>query len=429
MHDSAERSNAARCHPDTRIAVLDDILSWIQDKDRKTHILWLHGPAGAGKSSICQTIAEICRDIDDLAASFFFDQGDNERALIPTIAYQIAQSANVMKKHISTAVLKDPLQIFSKSLPTQMRELIVQPLNHVSNESILPRLLLMDGLDQCRPEDSQENILQALYIAVKSGSFPLCILLSSRNEPHILDAFEGHLRDFTRVIALDEKYEPDKDIATYLRSSFTSIQRKHRHNRSLTSMSSWPSDSTLQTLVSRASGQFIYAATIIRFVDVRHQSPSQRLEIALGLSELHGDLDGLSPFAQLDKLYQEIFREVFDIRLTLRILGTVLLLQSPICLKDLEDLLGLQSGESEIALSKLHSVINISDSPDSLLKGRFVYFYHESLKDFLFDARRSGIYHIDCDAVHRDLAQHFFRNLYSKISSPLYNGLSVLFNS
>ncbi|KAF8178499.1 hypothetical protein BJ912DRAFT_984030 [Pholiota molesta] len=403
MHDSAERSNAARCHPDTRIAVLGDILSWIQDKDRKTHILWLHGPAGAGKTSICQTIAEICQDIDDLAASFFFDQGDNARALIPTIAYQIAQSANVMKKHISTAVLKDPLQIFSKSLPTQMRELIVQPLNQtVANGRV----------DECRPEDSQENILQALHFAVKSGSFPLCILISSRNEPHILDAFEGHLRDFTHVIALDEKYEPDKDIATYLRSSFTTIQRKHRHNRSLTSTSSWPSEPTLQTLVSRASGQFIYAATIIRFVDVRHQSPSQRLEMALGFSELQGGLDGSSPFAELDKLYQEIFREVFDIRLTLRVLGSILLLRSPICLEDLENLLGLQAGETEIALVRLHSILNVSDSPDSCLKGRFVHFYHESLKDFLFDAHRSGTYHIKCDVIHHDLSQRFFRHLY-----------------
>ncbi|KAF8981171.1 hypothetical protein BDQ17DRAFT_1242530 [Cyathus striatus] len=50
-HCSAECSNTPKCHPETRKAVINDIMSW-------EHILWLTRLAGAGKSSIIQTIAE-----------------------------------------------------------------------------------------------------------------------------------------------------------------------------------------------------------------------------------------------------------------------------------------------------------------------------------------------------------------------------------
>ncbi|KAF8965447.1 hypothetical protein BDZ97DRAFT_782861 [Flammula alnicola] len=226
MHDSAERSNAPTCHPDTRIAVLNDIMGWVEDEHRETDILWLHGPAGAGKTSICQTLAEMCQEKGELAATFFFARGapgrDNDRSLVPTIAYQIAHSFEASRDYISTSVLKDPLQIFAKSLPTQMRQLVIQPLKQAIADITgpYPKLLIIDGLDECQPEDSQENILRVIYNTLKNRSLPLCILLASRKEPHIRDAFEGDLHEFTYPIALDDKYNPDQDIATYLRSSF-----------------------------------------------------------------------------------------------------------------------------------------------------------------------------------------------------------------
>ena len=54
-------------------------------------LLWMQGPAGAGKSAIQQTIAERAASERILAASFFFSHEDPERdnpgKLIPTLAY------------------------------------------------------------------------------------------------------------------------------------------------------------------------------------------------------------------------------------------------------------------------------------------------------------------------------------------------------
>ena len=94
LHNSNERFDPPKCHPNTRLAVLSDIMKWIKwEGDIKSFIMWVYGPAGAGKSAIAQTIAEMCEEEMILLASFFFSRVDPSRnnvsRLIATIAYQI----------------------------------------------------------------------------------------------------------------------------------------------------------------------------------------------------------------------------------------------------------------------------------------------------------------------------------------------------
>jgi len=421
LHDSACRSNPPKCHPDTRIAILNDIISWVQLERRETDILWIYGPAGVGKTAIAQTIAEICQENGELAATFFFTRGEidrnNDRLLISTLAYQIAQSLELFRSHLSAAILQDPRHIFGKSLSTQMRQLLLQPLKQAMadrqvgrRDTSWPKLIIIDGLDECQSEVAQENILRALNTAIKQDSFPFRILVASRAEPQICDIFEEELIRYTSI-PLEDTHDADRDIAIYLRSSFASILRKHRNNRSMAALPRpWPSESIIQTLVSKASGQFVYAATVIRFVDVRHQLPSHRLDIALGLRVPEGVVTP-APFAELDKLYLEIFSALADPPFTLRVLGALLLLKSPLSVDALEELLGLQPGDVFLALCNLHSVLRVPSSTDTSAGDRQIHLFHASLGEFLFDAQRSRGYHIDPNSVQSDLARCCARHL------------------
>ncbi|KAF8347570.1 hypothetical protein F5887DRAFT_35858 [Amanita rubescens] len=71
MYDSLARYPPPKCHPKTRKKVLKIISDWIDDSYPRQRIMWLNGPAGAGKSAIAQTVAERYKD-SRLAASFFF---------------------------------------------------------------------------------------------------------------------------------------------------------------------------------------------------------------------------------------------------------------------------------------------------------------------------------------------------------------------
>jgi len=56
--DSADRFPPPKCLPGTRTDLLNEVERWI-DQD-KTKICWIHGPAGAEKSAIAQTVSETC---------------------------------------------------------------------------------------------------------------------------------------------------------------------------------------------------------------------------------------------------------------------------------------------------------------------------------------------------------------------------------
>ncbi|KAM6493332.1 hypothetical protein JOM56_011466 [Amanita muscaria] len=57
LHDSAEQDPKRRCHPGTRMNVLSWLRDWFDNPNATDGICWLHGPAGAGKSAIAQSIA------------------------------------------------------------------------------------------------------------------------------------------------------------------------------------------------------------------------------------------------------------------------------------------------------------------------------------------------------------------------------------
>ncbi|KAJ7910301.1 hypothetical protein B0H13DRAFT_1472512, partial [Mycena leptocephala] len=57
-YDSAERYPQPRCHPETRTSMLQELNAWSSQHNPETRILWLHGPAGAGKSAIAQSFCQ-----------------------------------------------------------------------------------------------------------------------------------------------------------------------------------------------------------------------------------------------------------------------------------------------------------------------------------------------------------------------------------
>ncbi|KAJ7238950.1 hypothetical protein C8J57DRAFT_1373310 [Mycena rebaudengoi] len=92
-HDAGERSPPPQCHPETRTDILAELRDWSLEAGPTSRILWLHGPAGAGKSAVAQTLCQDLQAEGRLGASFFFKRGDASRGdgmkLFPTIAYHL----------------------------------------------------------------------------------------------------------------------------------------------------------------------------------------------------------------------------------------------------------------------------------------------------------------------------------------------------
>ncbi|KAF9470396.1 hypothetical protein BDN70DRAFT_778459, partial [Pholiota conissans] len=234
-------------------------------------IMWLYGPAGGGKSAILQTIAERCAKINGLLASFFFGRSDPTRnhikPLIPTIACQIAIIIPELKPYVECAIERDPF-LLDKSLATQFQLLIVTPLQALSASGNLkpgsPRLIIIDGLDECDDPKMQDMMLRVIANALRSQKLPLIFLIASRPEWNIHDTFSSPLLSgLWKSVVLDHEYKPDNDICLYLADSFHKIKTTHRYRRSIPE--TWPSQSDIDKLVKKSSGQFIYASLVVKY--------------------------------------------------------------------------------------------------------------------------------------------------------------------
>jgi len=428
LHNSGEVSDQPKCHPGTRVAILDHLIAWAAALAYTYPIIWLHGPAGSGKSAIQRTIAQLLHERGLLLASFFFFRtaaGRNTaNNFIATIAYQVALVIPATRPHIEQVIERNPL-IFSLSLWDQAQAMILFPILAILNEpsfntSHHPRILIIDGLDECDDPDKQCGILDVLCRVLQGLPVPFALIIASRPEHHIRGAFDlGDLNACSSRLSLDNSYNPDSDIMKFLVEKFCDIRKQHPFRAYLPK--SWPTQEVIDKLVAKASGQFIYVSTVDRFIGSIRHNPAERLDILLG----NLDAGRLKPFEQLDSLYSVIFHAIdqADLADTLRVLGIVMVLSLhhyrtsyppspnnpvPYSPRFLERLLGLRTGGVRYLLFDLESLLTI-DNDD-----RDIRFFHASLSDYLFDKSRSGQFWIDPEMIYAEVAQQCLLRLISE---------------
>ena len=420
-HDSDERYPPPKCHPETRKAVLDTILKWADG--RNSGILSLYGPAGAGKSAIAQTIAEYCAKERRLGASFFFSRGkmgrSNAARVFPTIAYQLAISVPEIRTFIERIVEDDP-SIINKSRDIQLQKLIIEPHQAITpSESLnLPKVIIIDGLDECEEVSVQQHILSLLGHALADRQLPLRLFITSRPEPHIRDTFDRFVPQYIcHHITLDNSFLPDKDIYTFLRSGFTDIHDSHHHTMA-SILKPWPSEAAIDFLVQKSSGQFIYASTVLKFIDDGDCRPPEQLKIVMGITGSNS-----TAFTALDHLYHQILSTNSDTNRLLLILGIIITLHHPLSVHHIECLLSLKDGDVRLGLRRLHSLLDIPDpNPSSVHLP--IRLHHASFSDFLTDPVRSGQFFIQTTTHHTHLTCLCLRTL-KEWASALSTGVAT----
>ena len=430
FHNSNERFDPPKCYPNTRTAILDEIMNWVENSQSTSSsipIMWLYGPAGAGKSAIVQTITEKCNALRWLAASFFFCRTaagrNDEKCLIPTISYQLSLFIPGFRSLIEKEVEADPL-IFSRSLEAQMRTLITIPLLKAFRsqpERSSPMVITIDGLDECHGDVAQRSILEVLFSALNEQGHLFCCLIASRPEQAIRQTFNRkHFRDASCRLVLDDSYSSEADIRHFLQSRCNEI--KENHSLRTLIPDSWPLQADIEILVRKSSGQFIYASTAIKYVDSPKHRPHDRLNIVLGISSSGSD----TPFAQLDALYKQILSSVDNLHRVLQILGALVLIRlGPFSPRGLEILLSLQEGDVSLALSDLHSILYVPEPP----KQGGVRMLHASLSDFLFDRLRAGELFISTEQCHTELARCIIEQIRSQNPTSITSMHQIVYHN
>ncbi|KAF5321321.1 hypothetical protein D9619_002041 [Psilocybe cf. subviscida] len=301
---TAERPRA-RCHPGTRDEAIRIIEKWIDgDGDLSRRIFWLSGPAGSGKTAISQTISNRCTLRGTHMASFCISDADPKRShaglVVATLLFQILRLFPTLEADISTLLKEKPL-IFDQSIPDQFKYLIDIPVRTVVDASAHPQrlLLLIDGLDECghRAKHVQGDLLHALHYLGSQQNSPFIVLVASRGEPHLVMTFDdiGLSND---SICLDDSYSSQDDIRLFVMAEFEKIKRTHPLAHTLNN--DWPAEADIDEIVEESSGQFIYAASILRSISNSSASPVHSLDNARESMRLGVEL-------QDDHVYQQLY--------------------------------------------------------------------------------------------------------------------------
>ena len=399
IHDSAERYPPPNCHPDTRKAVKQIILDWIHDNDSsESPSFWLYGPAGAGKTAILQAIAELlCSPsgtFQKLGGSFFFSRGKNGRDrgqfFFSTIAYQLALNVPGLGQHVDRIMKSNPT-LHTKSMDVQLQSLIVDAFQYLSPLPQPSYLVIIDGLDECHDKADQQLILRLLSETITVHKLPLRFLIGSRPESHIRETFDQEsLFTITRRVVLDETFDPGRDIRVFLLDGFAKICAK---NPILSHVEQpWPREGIIDLLVQRSSGQFIYAATVLKFVGADFCSPTKQLELVLKPDP--------TAFSDLDQLYTQILSVYPSAEKIVQVLGIIIAYDGNLP-EVIEDILGMEEGELKLMLRGLSSLMQDEngENEEYLNKGIVSYFIpqfaHASFRDYLISSSRSGRFYVN----------------------------------
>lgn len=427
IHNSRS-SIIPKCYPGTRGAILQDLVQWVENVHRRRPIYYLYAPAGSGKTAIAKTLADYFSDPDCpskkyLLASVFFSRTaeiqNNARRLISTIAFQVAVNIPLAAQYIADAITVDPL-IFRKDFHGQVHSLILQPLRMALEGSLTPdqpRLLVIDGLDECQ---GQETLLKVISELALFRPFPLAIFLSCRPEVHIRKAFEIEpLKGLSLKVGLTDKYDSEGDIRIFLGSRFKEI--RNAQSSSLKLLPDWPGEEVVNALIRKSSGHFIYPAVVIKYMDRLGGNPIRRLEVILGLAESGAD-EG--PFAQMDGLYIHILSSIESERLP-TVIGVLSFgLVPPLDVFSYGRSFLLDDAKLRSNLSNLQDILITLSSVQETIT---VTFLHASFADFLLDRKRSGIFYIGLGEAHANVANYLLDRHIINPGTPLsYNILYLL---
>jgi len=380
-----------QCTKGTRVDILERIYQWaINSSPDGPSVFWLTGQAGSGKSTIACTVAGhfdkgTNSDLQTiLGANSFcsrqFEDTRRQNYIIPTIVYQLAHNFSSYASVLSRTNKFDSADVLSE----QLKDLLVDPWQQSANESspskLPPYLVVVDALDEI-DDGGGSGFLRDLLETIEEGHLRgLKFLVTSRPDPELAalcSSFESY--------AICRLYEvPTADVEADIDLYFRTKLPELRH------------EPQLATLVRKADGLFIYAATVVRYLNPRRRMAKlEQLRLMGKMLEDHTPPTLQKAFAPslIDALYEQILWAAFceldevTFRDRLKILHTLLCTEERVstsvagrltsdfaCTEELAKV-------AKVVVDDLHAVL--------YFKGDRVFWYHASFPDFIFDKERS----------------------------------------
>jgi hypothetical protein len=372
----------------TRNDILGNISDWVKDSTQP-NILWLTGSPGAGKSAIASTIIHRLLKKRHPVIAFFFKRHDavlgDPAVLWRTIAFELACCDPALQHDIIDVLTDAKVDLDRVDIAEHFSYLVAEPLqrNYDVFSSRQALFIVIDALDECGSSDFSNVQRRNLLHTLKNWTnLPkkFKLLVTARGEADIKKCFDSISHSHIELHTGDlVSRQTSDDICLFLKHEFAHIAEDYGGILP----SSWPGMPTINQLTKQAAGLFIWAETAIRFIT--QGDPPKQLELIQ---------TGKVGIANIDTLYSTILENSFKqpgVHSSFNaVVGAIVLARIPLQQHDLRRLLDGVESETSIlfVLRQLQSVILCDRS--SVLR-----ISHQSLGEFLTDAKRSKKFAID----------------------------------
>ena len=375
-YDAYERPH---CLEGTRVNILNEIISWVYGGS--TNVFWLNGAAGAGKSTIAQTLADYFIKRNVLGAYVFcMRMKSDPKTLLRTLAYQLACFKAVIAYRMRDAT--GDTNVVSATVETQFEMLFKMTLAKAAEHIQGPVVIILDGLDECGTSVQRQKLMKVLS---RLGELPkqFRFLITSRPEEDIKNTLSS--LPATQILELDPtSSDSQQDVQMYLGHALSDVFTAEERMQ-LSQFLQW--EPSMKVLGEAAGGLFIWASTVVNLVSgsTLKFGRLQELISAARLPQGPNFLDALYTTA----LEASMSRDQQTMDLFRRVMSLVLFSKTPLSDTTIDSILGLAWYQrSAIILSKLRSLV-------AYKPGVPVRLYHTSFYDFLTTADRCGEWLVD----------------------------------
>ncbi|KAF8330816.1 uncharacterized protein EI90DRAFT_1099848 [Cantharellus anzutake] len=376
-HDDSTQA----CLKDTRVDLIERIMTWCHNtRDSENRLMLLTAVAGAGKTSIALTIAERCASDGDvtLLLRYFFKEGERSRpdSVFSGIARALADHDPVYRTFITSALRKDP-SLSTTPFATQFKKLVAPALLHKPPPFDHPMVIILDALDECDKEVF-ESLAEILGEEVPKLPSSVKFFLTSRQFDLVNRYLSPDYPIYRLTINLSDETNV-RDCAKYIRFQLQKLKKLHRDLRS----NLRDEDKTVQEILERANGLFIWISTIFRYMKMANKDPMRTLESLLDTGAKRPDVPAEK---MMDNLYTSIlkkcawedqdFADDYPI-----VMGAIFVAQQPLSITAWDAILS-PSLKSSVRYTLAELAPLLSGVEDSHIPVRIL---HQSFRDFVVD--------------------------------------------